>query len=431
MSPATRAKALGLAVVGLVVLAGALPSVLAVAAPSSSRSGPPPTPVAQAGGGTSPSPFPQVLRTPAPSAAPPMVLGASAILADLDSGQVLFAKDPDAERPIASLTKVMTALLVLRRSSPTDVVTVSANAAGDGRSPGISELGLHEGERISVGDLLYALLLQSANDAAVALAEHVAGSVDAFVAMMNRKAGALGLRHTHFTSPNGLSDTGYSSARDLFTLTREAYGVPGFRSITSTEFHTIPGFEDGPPRVVQNRNALLWLYPGATGAKTGFTSAAGFCVIATAERDGLRLGAVVLGEPGEPFSDAAAMLNYGFTAFERRDLLARGTPEGTIDIGGRRVPVQAGREVADALVPANRKLTSTVVALDGVRFPPGVGERVGTIVFSAGGLEPLRAPLVVSAVPPPPPPADAGPWYRRAVSSIAHAVGSILDALFG
>ena len=423
-----RARLLaGCSLLVALVLLATLPARAGGPAPE----GPPPTPVVVPGGGTSPSPFQQALRTPPPTTAPPEILAASAVLADLETGRILFARDPDAGRAIASVTKIMTAFLVLERADPTDIVTISAQAAGNGRIPGISELGLQEGERIAVGDLLYALMLQSANDAAIALAEHVSGSVDAFVSLMNRRAERLGMHHTRFASPNGLEDEGYSSARDLLILTRAAYRVPGFSSITATRFHSIPAPEGQEPRVVQNRNLLLWLYPGATGVKTGFTTAAGFCVVATAERDGLSLVAVVLGEPSEPFSDAAALMNYGFAAFELRDLIAEGERLGTVEIGGRDVAVAAGGSVADALVPSQGRVRRTVSVRPDVRFPPALGGVVGVMVLSVGRLEIDRVPLVVTAVPGPPPPGEPGPWWRRALSALAGAVGSLLDGLFG
>jgi D-alanyl-D-alanine carboxypeptidase (penicillin-binding protein 5/6) len=424
--PRYRLRA-GAAIVLPLAILGLLPAL----AGAQTAEGPPPTPVVVPGGGTSPSPFPQVLHTPPRSAEPPKISATSAVLADLDTGQVLFSADPDAERPIASVTKIMTALLVLRRTDPTERVTVSARAAGNGRSAGISELGLQVGERVSVDDLLYALMLQSASDAAIALAEHVSGSVEAFVALMNRTAEHLGMRDTRFASPNGLDDDGYSSAADLLTLTRAADRIPGFSSITATRFHTIPAPEGESSRVVQNRNVLLWLYPGATGVKTGFTSAAGFCVVATAEREGLRLVAVVLGEPGEPFSVAAALLDYGFAAFGLRDLLARGQAMGTVEIQGRAVAVAAGAAVERALVPVDRRVRTTVVVRPGVAFPPAVGESVGVVELSVGGLRIGRVPLLVTAVPGPPPPDDPGPWWRRAFSSVTGAVGSVVHALIG
>jgi serine-type D-Ala-D-Ala carboxypeptidase (penicillin-binding protein 5/6) len=409
----------------------ALVLTLATVAPSAAQTvePPPPTPVPVPGGGTSPSPFPSTLHTPAPrSPNPPEIRAASAVLTDLDTGQVLFALDATERRPIASLTKIMTAYLVMTRAAPSDVVTVSDDAAS-GRIVGISGLGLEMGERIKVGQLLYALLLQSANDAAVALAEHVGGTSDAFVAAMNRTAARLGMAHTHFTSPNGLDDAGYSTARDLARITRAAYGVPGFGDIVATRFHSIPA-PAGEPRVVQNRNALLWLYPGALGVKTGFTSAAGYCVVATAQRGNERLLAVVLGEPGEPFSDAAALLNFGFADFDRRSLVSEGQDLATVTIDGRSVQVAAGAAL-EGLVPVGANVRREVAVDPSVRFPPGRGQVVGSLTLSVPGLVLGTVPLVVTDVEPPPPLDADGSWWSRATGAVTNAGGSVLEALFG
>jgi D-alanyl-D-alanine carboxypeptidase (penicillin-binding protein 5/6) len=388
---------------------------------------PPPTPVVLPGGGTSPSPFPQTLRTPVPSPQVPEIRADAAVLADLNTGQVLFAHDPSERRPIASLTKIMTALLVGEGTEPTDVVTVSDEAAS-GRLAGISGLGLVPGERIRVNELLYALLLQSANDAAVALAEHVSGSVDAFVDDMNARAERLGLSRTMFASPNGLDDDGYSSAGDLVRLTRVAYRSRGFASIVATRFHTVTSLDE-PPRIAQNRNVMLWLYPGAIGVKTGFTSPAGFCVVAAAEREGLRLVAVVLGEPSEPFSDAAALLNYGFAAFDRRTLVEQGERLGVVEVDGREIPLTAGDSLR-GLVPAGRPIGRAVVLDDHVAYPPAVDSRIGVLRFSAGGAVLGEVPAVVADVPPPPPP-GSGPWWARAVGAVVDASSAVLNAVVG
>ncbi|MGZ4109838.1 MAG: D-alanyl-D-alanine carboxypeptidase family protein, partial [Actinomycetota bacterium] len=251
--------AVALALAALVLLLVALP--VASAAKHGNPDVPPPTPVPVPGGGTSPSPFPTVLRTPPPSATVPQLAAGAAVLEDLDTGQVLFSSNGDDQRPIASLTKLMTAVLVLRRAELDDVVTVSEAASTDVGGVGISELGLESGERISVRQLLYALLLQSANDAAVALAEDVSGSVERFVKAMNAQARRLGLRHTRFFSPNGLDDRGYSTALDLARLARVAFAMPDFERVATTKFHEIRA-PSGPPREIQNRNVLLWLYKG-------------------------------------------------------------------------------------------------------------------------------------------------------------------------
>ena len=388
---------------------------------------PPPTPVVQPGGQTSPSPFPSTLRTPAPTTQAPEVGAVSAVLVDLDTGQVLFDLDRHERRPIASLTKIMTALLVVERAGLTDVVTVSEGAAS-GQVSGISGLGLVPGERIRVNELLYALLLQSANDAALALAEHVSGSVDAFVDAMNARAEQLGMTRTMFASPNGLDDTGYSSAGDLVRLTRAAFRSRGFASIVATRFHTVESL-DAEPRIVQNRNVLLWLYPGAIGVKTGFTSPAGFCVVAGAQRGDERLLAVVLGEPGEPFSDAAALLNYGFEAFERRMLIQAGESLGSVDVDGRSVSVGAGGSLR-GLVPVEGSVSKAVVLEDHLAYPPARGEAIGVVRISSGSKVLGQVPLVVSGVPAPPPP-EPGVWWARAAGAVVDAGDGVLDALFG
>ncbi len=417
-SPRLRASAVVLAVLAIPFAVG-----LADARPGS---GPPPTPVPPLG---EPSPFVTDLHTPAPESARPEVDSGSAILADLDSGQVLFQRAPDQRRSIASVTKIMTALLVLERGGLNDVVTVSLAATFPEDLAGLSALGLRAGERIPVRELLYALLLQSANDAAIALAEHVSGSEERFEAAMNARARELGMTDTRFRSPNGLDDRGYSSARDLMTLTHEIYATqPEFGRIAGTMFHEIPA-PSGPPRTVQNRNVLLWLYPGAFGVKTGYTARAGFCVVAAAQRDGRRLVAVVLGSPSEPFSEAATLLNYGFGAFTQQRFVELGEAAGTVSIPGGSVSVTTGAGL-DALVPVASvdRVTRAVTVAEGAAYPPALGEEIATMEVSIPGLVLGHVPLIAAAVPAPPPVSDDGPWWARAAGAVVHAVGGALRA---
>jgi D-alanyl-D-alanine carboxypeptidase (penicillin-binding protein 5/6) len=162
--------------------------------------------------------------------------------------------------------------------------------------------------------------------------------------------------------------------------------------------------------------------------KTGFTTPAGFCVVATAERDGERLLAVVLGEPGEAFSAAATLLNYGFAAFERRSIVEAGEDLGTVEIDGREVAVEAGIAL-EGLVPVDAAIDRRIVVDAAVRYPPGRGQPVGTAVWSVPGRELGRAPLLVTAVPPPPPLEDDEPWWSRAIGSVLDATGGLVDAL--
>jgi D-alanyl-D-alanine carboxypeptidase (penicillin-binding protein 5/6) len=342
------------------------------------RSTPPPTPVPPFG---SPSPFPTTLVTPPPSTTPPELSAAAAILQDQETGQVLFAIAPRARRPIASLTKIMTAVVVLDSSDPSEVVTVGGDAVAE---PG-SSLGLVEGEQRSVRELLYALLLQSSNDAAVALADHVAGDIEAFVAMMNATAVAMSLRDTMFESPTGLDDHGYSTAEDLAELTSAALDKPLFARIVRTKFREIPA-PSGPGRHIQNRNALLWLYPGATGVKTGFTTPAGHCLVAAAEVNGVSLLAVSLGVPVEPFDDSATLLNYGFAEFRRSTLVSEGTSVAFVEVEGQPVPGVASSTIerfvrVDLLGTVRREFHQ----LEGLELPITAGDQLGELVISVDG----------------------------------------------
>jgi serine-type D-Ala-D-Ala carboxypeptidase (penicillin-binding protein 5/6) len=368
-----------------------------------------------------------VLDTPAPTLHPPEIAAKGAFLGDLSTGQVLYSRSADHPRPIASLTKIMTALLSLERLDPNAVVTVKPEAA-PGNVVGLSELGLETGERITVRDLLYGLMLASANDAAVALAQQISGSVDAFVSLMNRRAEKLGLEHSRFFSPNGLDDRGYSTPRDLFELTREAYEQPLFARITRTKFADVSG-PNGKPRHLQNRNVLLWLYPGAFGVKTGYTGAAGYCVVAAAEREGLQLVAVVLGEPGEAFSDAAALLDYGYRAFDRRSFVTKGETFPSVTVHGEPVPVAAESDL-EGLVPAGSgAAASRTVRVDaGAPFPPATGDAVANVEVTAGGKEIGSVPLVATAQPEPPPPPPGG-WLGRTVGAVHAALSATVSAL--
>jgi D-alanyl-D-alanine carboxypeptidase (penicillin-binding protein 5/6) len=414
--------------IALSVVAGLAVQLVLLGTASAERSGPPPTPVPPRG---SPSPFPQTLATPSDAVRVPTIDVPAAILADLDDGQVMFAKAPEARLPIASLTKVMTALLVLQRRQLDDHVVVSPDAVFDGDDYGASStLGLRAGERRTVRELLDALMLQSANDAALALAIDVSGSEERFVRLMNDRARALGMRHTRFYSPSGLDDRGRSTARELMLLTRAAYATKGFGQIVSARFRTIPA-PRGRPRRVQNRNALLWLYPGAIGTKTGFTARAGYCLIATAERRDRRLVAVVLGDRDEAFSEAATLLSHGFEGFSEETLVRAGEPIGTVAIRGGTVPVQADRAIT-ALVPTTQldRVDQQVVVAPTALFPPAPGERVGTIEVTVPGVSLGSSPLSVSEVPPPPA-AGNDPWWVRAANAVGQAVGHAIEGIAG
>ena len=385
---------------------------------------PPPTPVPPVG---SPSPYPTALATPPPSSEDPRVDAAAAALADLDSGRVLFESGTEAPRPIASLTKVMTALLVIERTRPTEGVIVSENAAGQAGA----ELGLQPGEGLTVRDLLTALLLQSANDAAVALAEHVSGSVDTFVSEMNARAEDLGMDDTEFRSPTGLDDNGRSTARDLLILASEAFLNATFADVVSTRFATVPS-ETGEPRRLQNRNALLWLYDGAFGGKTGYTAAAGFCLVAAAERDGLRLAAVVLGAPEQAFDASAELLNHGFAAWERETVVTLGGEAEALRVEGEPVPTEADSTLS-VLVPRGTVVETEVDPDPGLSLPVDAGDPVGSLVAESDGRTLGEVTLVAAESVE----AEAeeasrrGSFWEQIWRSVSRLYGRVFDILTG
>lgn len=392
------------------------------------RQGPPPTPVPPNG---SPSPFLQTLDTPPNEIPVPEVEGDAVLLSDVGFGQVLFQRTPDRPLPVASLTKVMTALLVLEREAGhlDREVRIDPDAVFGSRDYGSgSTIGLKAGERISVRDLLEGLLLASANDAAEALAIEEAGSVSAFVDAMNERARTLGMGHTRFASPHGLDDRGKSSASDLLHLYREVSTIPTFARLVQRRVAVIRS-DRAQLRHVQNRNVLLWLYPGATGVKTGYTVGAGYCLIATASRGGRELAVVVLGGSDEVFSDAAALLNHGFAAYEVRQLVGEGDPLGSVRLEGGTVPVIAGGTL-DALVrrgqadAIERNLTP---ALDAV-YPMPSGAAVGAARFSLAGTALGRVPIRVGDLPPPEPP--DGSWWGRVAGALTEAITGVVSGLF-
>jgi D-alanyl-D-alanine carboxypeptidase len=273
------------------------------------------------------APFTYPVPVVRPFAAPeaPQVTAASWILYDEASHTVIAEQNADEERSIASVTKIMTGLLVLENSDPTDLVRISANAANTGEK----EIELVAGETLPMEALFKALMIHSANDAATAIAEHISGSVDAFVDLMNERAAELGLTHTHFANPHGLDAPGhYSSARDLLKLSEIAMAEPEFAEVVRAKTLVFPEAPDGTARRGSSTNLLLSWYPGTIGIKTGFTSQALLTFVAAAERDGRRLYAVVLGSDGDRahFSDVAALFDYGFRDLGYYGHAATGTP---------------------------------------------------------------------------------------------------------
>ncbi len=253
-----------------------------------------------------------------PFGAQPSVAARAAFLFDADTGLILYSKDASEKLPQASCTKIMTALIALERLPLDQMITVGADAHAL-VNPDSSYMGLSTGEKLTLRDLLYGLVLPSGNDAAVAIADGVAGSVPAFVALMNQRAQQLGLTNTHFENPHGLDAPGhYTSAHDLAVLAAVALRNPTFRQLVSTRRYSIPATSEHKAYQLVSGNDLLAgalsPYPGAVGVKPGYTGPAGFCMAFAAIRHGHLIVGAVLRDPSWRIRivDMRAMLDWGF-----------------------------------------------------------------------------------------------------------------------
>ena len=321
------------------------------------------------------------------------------LLMEKETGQVLFAQNEREKLEPASVTKVMTLLLVMEAIARgelhyEDVVTVSANAA----SMGGSQVYLSEGEQITVEELLKAVCVSSGNDAAVALAEQVSGVTELFVQQMNNRALELGMTDTHFANPTGLPAEGHvTSARDIALMSRELIGKhTDIRRFTTIWMDTIRGGQFG----LSNTNKLIRFYDGATGLKTGSTDAAGYCISATAERDGMELIAVVLGgeTSQQRFEDAKTLLNYGFSAYALADVTPAEAPLVPIRLG-RSPTVAAELPQSKLLVSKGQagSLTQAVTLREDLSAPLAKGSPVGTLTVKSGDTVLAELPLTSAA----------------------------------
>jgi D-alanyl-D-alanine carboxypeptidase (penicillin-binding protein 5/6) len=339
------------------------------------------------------------LAAPAQASAtdrPPAVPGAkAAIVIDGRNGEVMFAKRPATRRQIASTTKLMTALLTLERTRPGQVFKASSYRP----APVESQIGLKPGERMRVGDLFTALMLESANDAAEALAEGIAGSHDAFVAAMNERAGQLGLDDTSYANPIGLDDPlNYSSARDLATLTFDLMQRRRFARVVDTPEAQLRS--GARPRTVDNRNLLIGEYPFVNGVKTGHTSQAGYVLVGSARsRIGGRVMSVVMGEPSEAGRDVDTLklLRWGLSRFHRVQVLdpRRALARADIEYRDERVGFVPQRGVVLTLRDGER-VRPVVRAPDEVSGPLAAGKRVGSVTVLVDGERVRRVALVTA-----------------------------------
>src|SRR5829696_2100380 len=410
-----RARAAVVLVVLAGILAGPAGSGLAAPRPAVARATPAAAQAAQAAPRRAQAAQAQAAPLAGQAAvAPPRVVAKTAILADEATGQVLFDRNAGVGRAMASTTKVMTALLTLERLDEDRVVVIGAGPPKVGEE----SLRLKKGERLTVRQLLLGLLVKSANDAAVALAEAVDGSEAAFVRRMNRKAAALRLTATHYVTPYGLDRPGHqTSARDLARLWEVAMRRADFRSLVATKAARIPGGPLSLRRFVTT-NQLLGSYRWTVGGKTGFTNRAGRCLVASASRGGRRLVAVAMGTPNA-FADVRALFEYGFSKYIRARLAQRGQP---VSVAPARPPAfQAGAD-ADALVRLDQ--------LDQVRLalPKGPAAGSASAWFTGAGqrlvsvrLAQLTGTATGPTATPTPPSAPNGP----ATGGTAPAAGTV------
>lgn len=333
---------------------------------------------------------------------PPQIIAESGVLIDGNTGEVLWSKNPDIQLEPASTTKMITCLLALENLELNRVLTIDAETPfTEG-----SRIYLLEGENITVEHVLYALMLESANDAAVALAKEIAGSVEAFAVMMNERAAELGARNTNFINPNGLHLEGHvSTTYDLAMIARECMKNETFRTLCSTYYHYIPATNMQDERNMYNTNRLLYdektrvpvkgveipaKYEGAIGIKTGYTSHAGGCLVAGAERNGTFLIAVVLkSTDAGRFGDCIDMMNYGFDTHYSTHAVTAGT-----DMGSTKVKRGAVSEVkittaGDAYVTLPAEASSDVINTrlvlnEEIKAPLEKGSKVGVVEVYEG-----------------------------------------------
>jgi D-alanyl-D-alanine carboxypeptidase (penicillin-binding protein 5/6) len=325
----------------------------------------------------------------------PVVRAPAAILVEPATGDVVFGRNADDERPIASTTKLMTALLTLEREKlSTTFTTIRYRAA-----PAESVIGLRAGERLTVADLMRGLLLASANDAAATLATRVGGTRERFVRLMNQRAGELGLHDTHYSNPIGLDQAdNHSSAEDLVKLTLILRRNAFFRAVTNLPSATLK--TGSRPRTVVNRNTLVRNVPVVNGVKTGHTSIAGYVLVGSATRNGVTVVSAVLGEPSEGARDAdsLALLRYGLSRYHRVAATTQGRTYATAKLAHRdeRVNLVATRTVRRTIRRGDRFTTRIVGAPREVDGPLPAGARVGTIEVRWRGKAVDRVALVTA-----------------------------------
>ncbi|MDR3686014.1 MAG: D-alanyl-D-alanine carboxypeptidase [Coriobacteriia bacterium] len=351
-------------------------------------------------------------------------------------GVVLWSRNADKPRRIASCTKMLTALVVRDRTNLDDVITVSQKAA----SVDDGAVGLVAGQKYTVRQLLGVMLVHSANGAAEALASGIGGNEKRFVAMMNAKAKALGLKHTRAMDPHGLSPKGYSTANDLSVIARRLMADPQLRAIVGQTHASLPRGKSGWA-TFPTTDRLLGTYSGTEGIKTGYTDPAGYCFVGAFKRNGVELLGVVLGAeaPNDRFTQMTRMVEWGFSHVVVRNVVSTDATMGVVDVSGgtsSSVTVHARRPLAMTVSSSGGSTTTQVSLLPTVSAPVQAGQTLGALQVTSGGSIVASVPLVADesiAVPPPAPVATprsasavASPSIWQRISGVMAGLGRML-----
>jgi D-alanyl-D-alanine carboxypeptidase (penicillin-binding protein 5/6) len=339
--------------------------------------------------------------------APPVVTAPSAILIDAVSGKVLYEKNADERHYPASTTKVMTGLLAVEHGKMEDLVTVGENVTHI--EAGSSQIYLIPGEQLTMEQLLHALMLESANDAAIAIAEHISGSVEEFAKLMNKRAKELGATNTNFVNPNGLhNDNHYTTPRDLAMIAKYAMTLDKFRSVVKEVKYTIPKTNKQEERnYITNSNKLIWQtydkfrYEYATGIKTGYTVKAKQCLVGGAKKGDVELISVVMGAEGQNiYSDTVGLFEYGFANYENVGILKKDQIVTSVSVKDveEKINLLATEDLSLLLSQAEReKVKTEVKTREDIEKPVKKGDVLGEMIISLDGKELKKVNLVSSA----------------------------------
>lgn len=321
------------------------------------------------------------------------ITATAAVLMEANSGRVIYQRNPDLRLPMASTTKIMTTLVAVESDRLNEIVTVSKRASYvEG-----SSIYLKEGEKHSLEDLLYAIMLRSGNDAATAVAEHLGGSVENFAAIMNAKAREIGAYDTQFVNPHGLDAEGhYTTAYDLALITAYALKNEKFAEIVSTKKKTIKGPPDvNWDRIMVNKNKMLWQFEGGDGVKTGFTKKSGRCLVSSATRNGMKLVTVVL-NCGPMWEDSSALLEYGFKNYSYEKIVNKENVHKIVEVKNGKEKFVSVKPTEDYYLPLRQD------EKDNIRMESNVEEKANAPIYkgdNAGNLNIYVNDKLVKAVP--------------------------------